>query len=86
MSTPSDEAQREAERLALRKVRLLVEYLENNDEADAKTQRRLLFGLIAGVLVLAIAIGAAVFLTRGRTAPVVIDVAKLPPVQAGPQR
>jgi len=86
MSTPSDEDQRELERRALRKVRLLVEYMENTDEADAKTQRRLLVGLIAGVLVLALALGAAVLFSRARTTPVVIDPAKLPPVQAGPGR
>jgi len=86
MSTPGDEAQRELERRALRKVRLLVEYMENTDEADEKTQKRLLVGLIAGMLVLALAIGVAVFLTHSRTPPVVIDPAKLPPVQAGPGR
>ena len=86
MSTPSDEEQREIERRALRKVRLLVEYLENTDEADAKTQKRLLVGLIAGMLVLALAIVVAVLVTRARVTPVVIDPAKLPPVQPGPRR
>ena len=42
MSTPSDEAQRELERRALRNVRQLVEKLENTDEADEKSQKRLL--------------------------------------------
>ena len=86
MSTPTDEAQREAERLALRKVRLLVDYFENTDEADAKTQRRLLLFIIVGALVLALAIAAAVVGTRDKIKPVEIDVAKLPPVRAGPQR
>ena len=86
MSTPGDEAQRELERRALRKVRLLVEYMENTDEADEKTQRRLLVGLIAGMLVLALTIGALLFLTRAGKPPVVIDPAKLPPVHGGPGR
>ena len=34
MSRPGEEDQRELERRALRKVRLLVEYMENTDQAD----------------------------------------------------
>ena len=86
MSTPSDDDQREAERRALRKVRLLVEYLENSDEADAHTQRRLLAAIVIGALAVAAAIGTAVFFTRTPQAPVVIDPAKLPPIQPGPGR
>lgn len=86
MSTPGDEAQRELERRALRNVRRLVDKLENTDEADAKTQKRLLAVLVIGALVVAFAIGAAVVATHDRIVPVVIDPAKLPPVQAGPRR
>ena len=86
MSTPGDEAQRDAERRALRKVRLLVEYLENTDEADAKTQKRMLAVIIIGALVVALVIAAGVVATRDKVQPVVIDPAKLPPVRAGPPR
>lgn len=86
MSTPSDEAQRELERRALRNVRQLVEKIENTDEADAKTQKRLLLVIVVGALLVAIAIAAAVVGTREQVKPVVIDPAKLPPVRAGPPR
>ena len=86
MSTPGDEAQREAERRALRKVRLLVEYLENTDEVDAKTQKRLLAAIVIGALLVSVVIACAVVFTRERPEPVVIDPAKLPPVRAGPPR
>ena len=86
MSTPTDDAQRELERRALRNVRQLVEKLENTDEADAKTQKRLLAVIIIGALLVALAIAAGVVATRDKAAPVVIDPAKLPPVRAGPPR
>ena len=86
MSTPSDEAQRELERRALRNVRQLVEKLENTDEADARSQKRLLAAIVIGALLVALAIACAVVFTRERPAPVVIDPAKLPPVRAGPPR
>ena len=84
MSTPTDEAQRELERRALRNVRQLVEKLENTDEADARTQKRLLGFIVVGAVLVAIAIAAAVVGTRDKIKPVEIDVAKLPPVRAGP--
>ena len=86
MSTPSDDAQRELERRALRNVRQLVEKLENTDEADAQSQKRLLAALVIGALLVALAIAAAVVFTREHPEPVVIDPAKLPPVRAGPPR
>ena len=86
MSTPSDEAQRELERRALLNVRRLVDTLVHTDEADAKTQKRLLAVLVVGALLVAFAIGAAVVATRDRVVPVVIDPGKLPPVRAGPPR
>lgn len=86
MSTPSDEAQRELERRALRNVRHLVEKLENTDEADKKTQKRLLGVIVVGALLVAVAIAAAVVGMREQVEPVVIDPAKLPPVRPGPPR
>ena len=86
MSSPSDEARRELEQRALRNVRRLVEKLENTDEADAKTQKRLLAVIIIGALLVALAISAGVVATRDKVTPVVIDPAKLPPVRAGPPR
>ncbi len=86
MSTPSDEAQRALERRALRNVRRLIERLENSDEADEKSQKRLLAALVIGALLVSLAIAAVVFLTRDQIKPVVIDPAKLPPVRAGPPR
>ena len=86
MSTPSDEAQRDLERRALRNVRQLVEKLENTDEADEKSQRRLLAGLVIGALLVSLAIASIVVLNREQVTPVVIDPATLPPVRAGPPR
>lgn len=86
MSTPSDDAQRELERRALRNVRQLIDKLENTDEADEKTQKRLLAAILIGALVVALGTAAIVIATRERITPVVIDPAKLPPVRAGPPR
>ncbi|MEO7742522.1 MAG: hypothetical protein ABIR98_06285 [Usitatibacter sp.] len=86
MSTPGNDAQRDLERRALRNVRRLVDKIENTDEADAQTQKRLLAAIVIGALLVAAAIAAAVVFTRERHPPVVIDPSRLPPVQAGPRR
>lgn len=86
MSLPSDEAQRQLERKALRNVRELVDKMENSYEADSRTQKRLLIGIVIGAVLLALAIAAAVVFSGERTQPPAIDPAKLPPVRAGPPR
>ena len=79
------DAQREMEQRALRNVRGLVDKIESSDELDARRQRKVVYWLLGGVAVLAIAGAVAVAIrTRGET--VVIDPAKLPPVRGGPQR
>jgi hypothetical protein len=86
MSMPGDEAQRELERKALRNVRVLVDRMEQSYEADARTQKRLLIGIVIGALLLALAIGAVIVFSGERTEPAAIDLSKLPPVRAGPPR
>lgn len=86
MSSSSDEAQRDLERRALRNVRGLVDKIERTDEADERAQRRLLFAILAGAAIVLLALALAIFSIRGGDKPVVIDPAKLPPVQAGPRR
>ncbi len=86
MSRPADDAQRDLERRALRNVRQLVEKLEQSDEVDARSQKRMLLAIIAGAVLLALAIAIAIFLAGDRPAPIQIDPAKLPPVRAGPPR
>ena len=85
MSSPSDEAQRDLERRALRNVRNLVDKMEQTDQVDERSQKRLLLAIFAGAVVVVVAI-AATILFRGQPQPVVIDTAKLPPVQAGPRK
>ena len=65
MSTPSDDAQRELERRALRNVRGLVDRLEQSDEADARTQKRLLAAILIGAAV--VIVGIAVMAMGGRS-------------------
>ncbi len=49
MST--DDAQRELEQRALRNVRGLVDKVENQDQADKRSERRMLKGLLIGAVV-----------------------------------
>ena len=67
---PSDEAQRQLERKALRNVRELVDKMENSYEADAHTQKRLLIAIVAGAVLLALAIAAAIVFSGERSQPV----------------
>lgn len=85
MSVPNDDAQRELERRALRNVRGLVDKIEHTDEADARTQRRILVGIVIGALVLVGAI-AVVASRESAPKPEPVDVKTLPPVRAGPPK
>jgi hypothetical protein len=51
MSTPSDDAQRAMEQRALRNVRGLVDKVENQDQADRRTERRMLMWFAIGAVV-----------------------------------
>lgn len=86
MSMPSDEAQRQLERKALRNVRELVDKMENSYEADARTQKRLLIAIVIGAILLALAIAAAIVFSGEHSRPVAIDPSRLPPVRAGPPK
>lgn len=86
MSMPSDDAQRELERRALRKVRGLVDMIERTDEVDSKAQKRLLAAILIGAILVALAIVVVIAAGGERPKPVVIDASKLPPVRAGPPR
>ena len=86
MSSHGDEAQRELERRALRNVRGLVDKLEQTDEADSRTQKRMLVGILAIAALVVVAIAATILMRDEGSKPIVIDPAKLPPVQAGPPR
>ena len=85
MSTSNDEAQRTLERRALKNVRGLVDKIERDDTADRRTQRRIVGGIFALALVVAFALGITAYRATSGQAPVVIDPAKLPPIQPGPR-
>jgi ferric-dicitrate binding protein FerR (iron transport regulator) len=86
MNTPNHEAQRELEQRALKNVRGLVDKIEQGETADNRSQRRILAGIL--VLALAIAAGIGIYAWRAGSAikPVVFDPAKLPPIKPGPQQ
>jgi hypothetical protein len=84
--SPADDAQRELERRALRNVRGLVEKLEDSDQADARTQRRLLVAIVIVAVLLALVTAFMLSVGEDRAKPVAIDPSKLPPVRAGPPR
>ena len=84
MSTPSEDAQRELEQRALRNVRTLVDKIESTEEHDARVQRRLLLAIVVGAILVAATLGVVV-MRQDRPRPVVLDPAKLPPIQPGPQ-
>jgi hypothetical protein len=86
MSTPSsDEAQRELEQRALRNVRNLVDKIDATEEHDARVQKRLLAAIIVGAVLVAITLGV-VITRQEKPRPVVVDPAKLPPIQPGPPK
>ena len=88
MSTPSPnhDSQRELERHALRNVRGLVDKMESMEQNDRRTQRRLVAWVLAAVIALACVVGYYVWRSASLSGkPVVIDPAKLPPIQPGPK-
>jgi hypothetical protein len=85
MSTPTEEAQRKLEQHALRNVRGLVDKIDATEQHDARVQKRLLAAIIIGAVLVAITI-AVVVIRHDKPPPVVIDPAKLPPIQPGPQK
>ncbi len=85
MSHP--DAQRDLEQRALKNVRGLVDKIERTDELEARKQKRVVVGVLGAFVVLAIVTGVALAVyKRNVQSEVVIDVTKLPPVKAGPQR
>lgn len=62
MSTSREDAQRELEQRALRNVRSLVDRIEQDDQADRRTQKRILVSLLVGALVVAGVLAAAMVL------------------------
>jgi hypothetical protein len=85
MNNSSNEAQRELEQRALRNVRNLVDKIDATEEADARTQRRVLVAIVVGALLVAGAI-ALVLAYSEKPKPVVIEPAKLPPIAPGPPK
>ena len=84
-TSSSDEAQRELEQRALRNVRNLVDKIDATEAHDARVQRRLLGAIIVGAILVAITLGVVVT-RQDRPKPVVVDPAKLPPIQPGPPK
>ncbi len=83
---PEHDTQRELERHALRNVRGLVDKMESIEQTDRRTQRRLVAWVLAGVLAAACMVGYFMWhssIPSGK--PVVIDPARLPPIQPGPK-
>ena len=58
MTSPDDETQRELEQRALRNVRGLVDKVESQDQADKRSERRMLVWLAVGAAVVVTAIAA----------------------------
>lgn len=57
MNAPrGEDAQRELEQRALRNVRGLVDHMERDDRASQSTQWKIVAGIVAGVLVLLVAL------------------------------
>ena len=85
---PSDDAQRELEQRALRNVRGLVDKLDAGDAKAGRNQKRMLVGLIVGTtLVVGVIVATLIYVSDKQMAkPVVVDPAKLPPIQPGPPK
>ncbi len=81
------DAQRELEQRALKNVRRLVEKIEHSDELETRKQKRLLVGVLLAFVAVAVlfAMGISAYKRKAQS-DIVIDVTKLPPVKAGPQR
>ncbi len=62
MNSSREDAQRELEQRALRNVRNLVDRMEHDDQADRRTQKRILVSLLVGAIVVAGALAAAMVL------------------------
>jgi hypothetical protein len=89
VSDPSrDDTQRELEQRALRNVRDLVDKMDTIETKAYRNQKRMLVGLIIGVVVVVGGIvGTVVYVSQKQSGkPVVIDPAKLPPIRPGPPR
>jgi len=82
----NDETQRELEQRALRNVRGLDDKMDSIESKASRNQKRLLVGLILGVVIVVGAIVATVIYVSHKQSgkPVVIDPAKLPPIRPGP--
>lgn len=85
---PSDDAQRDLEQRALRNVRGLVDKLDSVDEKAGRNQKRMLVALIIGTtLVVGLIVATLIYVSdKQMTRPVVVDPAKLPPIQPGPPK
>jgi hypothetical protein len=83
-----DDTQRELEQRALRNVRGLVDKMDTIETKAHRNQKRMLVGLIIGVvLVVGGIVGTVVYVSQKQSGkPVVIDPAKLPPIRPGPSR
>lgn len=85
MSQP--DAQREMEKRALKNVRGLVDKIERTDELEGRRQKRVVFGVLLACIAVGVILAVTLTVYKRKThSDVVIDVSKLPPVKAGPQR
>jgi hypothetical protein len=82
----TQDAQREMEQRALRNVRGLVEKIESSDELEARKQRKVLYWIVGAALAIALVAAIAMATSSRNRTEIVVDPARLPPVQAGPQR
>jgi hypothetical protein len=82
----TEDAQRELEQRALRNVRGLVEKIESSDELEARKQRKVLYWIVGTAIAIALVAAIAIATSSRNRKEIVIDPARLPPVQAGPQR
>ena len=69
MSQPGHDAQRQMEQRALRNVRGLLDKIESQDEREERAVKKTVVTVIAGVVVLVVAVGLAMMLAGGKKQP-----------------
>jgi hypothetical protein len=74
MNMPTDDAQRELEQRALRNVRGLVDKVESQDQADQRSERRMIVRFAIGVVVVIAALAGYLAYTASRNADKAVTI------------
>jgi len=83
MSQPGDDAQRDMEQRALRNVRGLLDKIEDQEKADRWTLRQ--FTVVAGIVVVVLALALAAFVVMKKPAPMKSITVQPPPAKTQPR-